>query len=331
MSWKQYPKDKHGKLTKPDAYDSAVDGDLDIAYALLLAAVQWPHMVKYNYLDSGRKTLRAIIQYEIDTTDKKFLRGSSDPVGDGDHGDKFIRISDFMPVNIRAFAAASLKDSTFWNAFLQANYERFRAIQRTESKQYGLFPDYIYENKPGDFTVISDENSRLAKHQDLDDGGEGDNPHGAYYGFNACRVPWRVGLDYLLTGSNDAKQIIDSLNSGVQRYTEDSACMLSNILLLADYRSHATHHNYIDSLSSAKSADLNTIGPLCIAAMAGNNSAWRTRLFQLMTDQRTTMCGNADPTLLGIHDYYENTIRLICDIVITHNYWTPCAADFKKP
>ncbi len=324
MSWKQFPNDK------PDAYDSAVDGDLDMAYALLLAAVQWPVRVKYDYLDSAKKMLHDIIRYETDVAAKKFVRGSSDQVGDAGNGNKFIRTSDFMPLNIRAFAACD-EDPSFWNSFLVANYKRFLAIQSQESPKYSLFPDYVYESGTGSFTVISNSNKSLRNGQDLDDGGKGQNHYGALYGFNACRVPWRIGLDYLITGDSSAKRIVDLLNTGVKKYTNETPCLLTNVLPLSDSRDDAAHFKFITKAAKKESADLNVVGPLCISAMADANKDWRTHLFQLMTDQRATMCGNANPKKLGQHEYYENTIRIICDIIITHNYWTPKKDDFLKP
>jgi hypothetical protein len=323
MGWRQFPN------PRKDNHDSAVDGDLDIAYALLLAAVQWGNTGRYHYLDSARATLKDIIRYETDIAHKKFERGSADALDSTQYGYHFIRTSDFMPVNIKAFAKFT-PDSVFWTSILKANYDRFKIIQ-AQSPQYGLFPDYIYEYQPGSMSVISKANSKLARKQQLDDGGKKQNHFGAYYGFNACRIPWRIGLDYLLTGDDNAKQIIYTLNEGVKKYAEDSVSMLSDVLLLKDPADPVAHHNYIYTASKNESADLNVIGPLCISAMTDTDKKWRTRLFQLMTDQRSSMCFNADPTKLGQHNYYEQTIRLICDIVITHNYWTPDPADLPKP
>ena len=292
----------------------------------MLAYVQWGNSGQYHYLDAARETLNAIIQYETDVVNLKFERGSDDNLDNTKPAYHFLRTSDFMLVNIRAFAACS-KDPAFWNAFLKANYDRFRSIQ---SKQYGLFPDYVYEEKPGNDFVITKENRRLARRQHLNDGGGNrDNKFGANCGFNACRVPWRIGLDYLLTGSADAKGIIDNINTGVRRYTLDTACLLSNVMLPTDNGDTSAHHCYVDSASAKESADISTVGPLAVAAMTDDDLAWRSRLFQLMTDQRATMCPNADPNTLGQHKYYETTIRIICDIIITHNYWTVDVVDLK--
>jgi len=320
MSWKQYE-------IKPDEKDAAVDGDLDIAYALLLGAAQWGESGKYHYRDCANKTLKAILDYETDRANMKFERGSDNHLDSAKDAYHFFRTSDFMPVNIRAFASCT-QDSIYWRAFLKANYSRFKRIQ---SQKYGLFPDYVYEYKPGVDSLITKTTAHLADGQKLDDGGSAENPFGANAGFNACRVPWRIGLDYLLTGSEDAKEIIDKLNAGIRRYTLDTACLLSNVMLLSDGLDTAAHHHYVDSAAMSQSADISTIGPLCVAAMANNDLAWRSQLFQLMTDNQQTMCFNADPKKLGKHRYYDNTIRIICEIILTHNYWTPDLASVNIP
>ena len=59
MAWAQYTNGK-----SPDE-TSATDGDMDIAYSLLLADKQWGSKGAINYLQSGRDMIAAIMQYEI--------------------------------------------------------------------------------------------------------------------------------------------------------------------------------------------------------------------------------------------------------------------------
>ena len=43
--------------------NSATDGDLDIAYALLLADVQWGSIGEINYRGEAERTLEAIVDH----------------------------------------------------------------------------------------------------------------------------------------------------------------------------------------------------------------------------------------------------------------------------
>ncbi len=55
--------------------DSATDGDLDIAYALLLADVQWGSAAAVNYRQEAERTLEAIVQHTVDPATHLTLLG----------------------------------------------------------------------------------------------------------------------------------------------------------------------------------------------------------------------------------------------------------------
>ena len=61
MSWAQ---DKNFK----DEPTSATDGDLDIAYSLLLADAQWKSDGEINYIAEAREMINAIMKHEINHT-----------------------------------------------------------------------------------------------------------------------------------------------------------------------------------------------------------------------------------------------------------------------
>jgi endo-1,4-beta-D-glucanase Y len=303
--------------------DSATDGDLDIAYALIMASKQWSNG-KYNYADCARKTLKEIIRCEVDVPNKKLERGSADQFNTTDPGHNFIRISDFMPTNFRAFAAFS-DDAVFWNDFITANYNRYEAVQQQESPQLGFFPEYIYESAPGHFFVITNATRRLAAHQHLDDGGGKDNPLGAWLGYNSCRLAWRIGLDYLLTSDTAAKHIMDRLNTGIHFYTGNDLCNMTNVLKLRFDGDVKKLQRKATGIAGKNSADLSMIAPLSVMAMAYPNSAWKTRLGRIMTDNpdKGYLCSNAGPELIKDRDYYDRALRLLCAIIVTQHYWTP--------
>ncbi|MDP9048928.1 MAG: glycosyl hydrolase family 8, partial [Bacteroidota bacterium] len=59
MAWAQYADGKNVDNT------SATDGDMDIAYSLLLADKQWGSKGVINYLKEARSMINAIMRYEI--------------------------------------------------------------------------------------------------------------------------------------------------------------------------------------------------------------------------------------------------------------------------
>src|SRR5262249_46149068 len=100
MSWQQ---EDAGDKTRSDGEDSASDGDLDIAQALLLADAQWGSSGPIDYRKEARQVIAAIKKDEINRESWTVKLG--DWSGPGD--DKFYstRPSDFMPDHFRAFAA----------------------------------------------------------------------------------------------------------------------------------------------------------------------------------------------------------------------------------
>ena len=70
-------------------------------------------------------------------------------------------------------------------------------MKQTYSEDAGLVPDFICDvnSKP-----IPSKPHYLESRYD------------GYYNYNACRVPWRIATDYLLTGDKRAKDINDKIN-----------------------------------------------------------------------------------------------------------------------
>ena len=314
MGWKQF------KNTGKNANDSAVDGDLDIAYALLLAHEQWDKEGHYYYLDAAKMTLKAIKEQAIDTLNLKVQRGNSDHYFASSYGHNIIRMSDFMPSHLRSFYYYTKEP--LWKNLLEANYNRYELVQAKFSPTYGLFPDYIYEPNSDHFSLVSSTVPKdTIEAEGLNDGGGFRNFSGENYGYNSCRIPWRIALDYLLNNNAEARKIIDKMNIGIENYADNNACLLTNVIPLKDDLSPALHTKTITALADTDSADLNIVAPFGVAAMITSNSAWRHRLYQLIIDKKETRCDNNKKPKKRI--YYENTIRLISLIIISYNYWAP--------
>ena len=63
MAWQQ--SDNGKSLTETDGADSATDGDMDIAYALLLADKVWGSGGSYDYAAMGKAVIGDIMTYEV--------------------------------------------------------------------------------------------------------------------------------------------------------------------------------------------------------------------------------------------------------------------------
>src|SRR5262249_15615131 len=61
--------------TPTDLDDSATDGDLDIAFALLLADRQWGSCGRIDYFGEAQKVIRAIRAHDLNSTTNLLLLG----------------------------------------------------------------------------------------------------------------------------------------------------------------------------------------------------------------------------------------------------------------
>jgi hypothetical protein len=171
---------------------------MDIIYSLILADKQWGSNGRYNYLEIARKMLRDFWDYCVH--DKYYtLRLGDWARRGGDKGNPALaamqmsatRPSDFIISHLRAYKA--IDPAHDWQKVIDATYgvvkDVIAAVKKEYGKNYGLLPDFVIrnENDTGwaipEVFVLEDEDS---------DGS---------YGYNACRVPWRLGTDYLLYGN----------------------------------------------------------------------------------------------------------------------------------
>jgi len=263
--------------------DAASDGDIDIAFSLLLAHKQWGSEGNINYLVEARTIINAIMQDEINPDTWAVKLGdwcnSSDP--DYYYG---TRSSDFITSHFRVFSVAT--NNSDWNLVIDECYNLVNIIQTTQSLTSGLIPDFI---------VNINATPVPAGQNFLEDIYDGD-----YY-YNACRFPWRVGTDYLLNGDNRAKIAVTKINSWLKSSTSGNVSAVSN-----GYKLNGTpFYDWNDATF---------IGPFAVGAMSDlTNQNWLNMLYE-------ELITNND---LNDGDYYSNTIKLLSMLTISGNYWNP--------
>lgn len=275
MAWAQYANNKSTDNT------SASDGDLDIAYSLLLADKQWGSKGKINYQAEAKATINAIMQHEINHQTWTVLL--SDGI-ERESRDYFTtRSSDFMPAHFKAFRRAT--DDARWDKVINTGYKLFITMQDKYSPDAGLIPDFI---------VNINKKPKPAQPNFLE------SPYDGQYNYNACRVPWRITADYLMTGDERSKHIAGKINRWVRETTNNDTYNLSAGYTLAG---NDIKHRYFEALSF--------IAPFGVSAtIEGKNQAWLNKLWNYLNGFK-----------LKDYDYYDNTIKLFDMIIISGNYW----------
>jgi endo-1,4-beta-D-glucanase Y len=274
MAWAQ------GKDCKNTDHSSATDGDMDIAYALLMADKQWGSNGGIDYVVEAKLLLADVMRYEINPKTFSILISNGAEYDSSDYYDT--RSSDFMPSHLRAFEAAT-KDKR-WGKVLDNTYKLFIAMQNKYSPDAGLMPDFIQNvNHP-----------RPAKAHYLE------SKYDGAYNYNACRVPWRIGVDYLLYGDARAKTITTKINRWLRGTTKDNP---DNISAGYSLQGNDLPQRYFEALSF--------IGPFAVsAATDSKNQQWLNAVWDYLLHFK-----------LKDYDYYDNSINMLDMIIVSGNYW----------
>jgi hypothetical protein len=154
---------------------NAMDGDLDIAMALLMADKQWGSAGAVNYLQEAKNTIAGL----------KYFNFKPDGTTKGLSTANVSRTSDYMIGHFRAFKAAT--GDPLWDLAVDRACTLLDRMQTVYSPGKGLMPDFI---------VGTDT---AAPYPSPGYMGDGNNMEGYYY-WNGCRNPWRLGTDYVLSG-----------------------------------------------------------------------------------------------------------------------------------
>ncbi|MFF5209504.1 glycosyl hydrolase family 8 [Streptosporangium sp. NPDC000396] len=183
-----------------DGSDSATDGDLDVAYGLLLADRQWGSSGTYNYKQLAINHINAIKAGEVNPTTKLMKFGDWTSSGDPEYW--MSRSSDWMIDHFRAFRKAT-GDAT-WDT-VRTNHQNLIASQQANyAANTGLLADFVVNTnttpKPAPGKVLED-------------------PNDGKYWWNACRDPWRIGNDAVTSGDAKSLAAARKLNGWIKSKT----------------------------------------------------------------------------------------------------------------
>ncbi len=280
MAWKQIT-----GCVNSDGPDSASDGDIDIAFGLLLAHAQWGSDGNINYFQEALLVINDLMGDDAakgDINQNYYTVKLGDWVDGGSYM-QGTRTSDFIVDHFRAFECAV--HDTGWNSVVDECYNLVEQMQTNYSPETGLLPDFI---------VDVDANAKPAPANYLEGDLDGD------YSYNACRDPWRLASDYLVFGDERARNAVLKIDQWLLQSTGGST---NNI--------HAGY--YLDGSVAASWSDNSFTAPFTVGAMLDTaNQEWLNKLYARILLANTANGG-----------YYDNTLRLLSMITISGNYWVP--------
>ncbi|HEY0467506.1 MAG TPA: glycosyl hydrolase family 8, partial [Polyangiaceae bacterium] len=250
---------------------SASDADLDIAFAYLMANLQWP--------SGGYKAKSDSMASAIASSD---LVSNIVTGGSTFHG---------SPFNPSYFAPAWMRKLSGLSGAVGPNYTLVNA--NVNAGTSGIPTDWANSSNgspsgPGSAQVTSEI-------QDA----------GGAMGYDAARVPWRLGMDACLGGDNKTA-VTAIVNFFAPKY--DAGASID--LLKAGWikSSGAVHPKAINMQGSY-------IGPMGVGGMAVGNAAMRDRSFRAMLDILESGDYN--------HTYFPSTVGLLSLLAMSGNFPTP--------
>ncbi len=251
---------------------SATDGDLDVAFALIVAHYQWGD----NYLDEARDIISILKENYFVDCDGLYTMKPGGHWGGCDLTD----VSYYTPAYFRIFAEET-KDA-FWDTVAD---DAYTILDNGANATTGLVPDWqSYDGVPGG------TDSSGSQWYD-------------YYRYDACRVPWRMILDYIWNGNQDALDWCFKISNFADSIGSDS--------IVDGYDLNGTPRGQYNN------------GPFVGGFAVGGMSH-----SQAMVDSFASRLLYLDS--VGWDDQYFNlSLRCLYALVLTGNFWKPGTTNIR--
>lgn len=188
--WKHYEDRRNGNGVMHWRYNpcgdrsgdnGASDADLDAAMGLLLAESRWG-----GYAEDANALISAIGLHETQVCGDRTVLKPGDQWG----GCDIVNPSYFSPGYYRRFALFQPDRADFWNDFTADTYA---LLDNLQNQRDGLIPDW----SRGDGSLFLDGREQ--------------------FGYEAVRGPWRVAVDYVWSGSDQARTFLQRMSDHVER------------------------------------------------------------------------------------------------------------------
>ncbi len=227
--------------------DSATDGDLEIAYGLLIADKVWGSSGSINYKAEAVRVINAIKASEVSSSTKFTL------LGDWGNSGKYAtasRSSDWMPGHFRAFEKAT--GDSAWGQIRTKHENAVSQLQTQYAPKTGLLPDFV---------INTNSTPKPPSGKFLE------GKYDGAYSWNACRDPWRLGADAITVKGSAALAQVRKMNAWIKTTTGGDPAKIGSGYTLAGAPTEKGEHPCFTA-------------PFAVAAMTDPGSqAWLDKLF----------------------------------------------------
>jgi endoglucanase len=210
----------YGVLDDIGGNNAAIDGDTDIAMALLFAYARWGD---YTYLLEADSIIKAIWKESVViVNDRPYI--TSNDIEQYNPNEVLLNPSYYAPYAYRMFAMIDTDND--WQGVVDTSYDiiiKSSALPLDKEDSAGLPPDWV---------ILNRNTGELSSPASMD--------ITTNYSFDAHRVKWRLYLDYLWYGDSRAKSYFEKNNFLLSIWNRDK-----NI-----YNTYSHNGNILDKGSS---------------------------------------------------------------------------------
>lgn len=272
MKWKI---DKNGKAVSDW---SAPDGDLDIAFALLMADRQWGSDGEINYLEEAKTFIDNLMKYAVNIPQYTIARAQL--TNPDKHYLSNTMTSYQIPGHARLFGEVT--GDAEWSKVVDGIYGMFKY-----------------------FSELNPETGLPPYNVDVDTFGPYQGK--AYtFSYDACRVPWRITMDYLWNGRDKTGLSED--------YPKQMATWFTKYMESINWDFDQVNATFaLDGTPKASYASpRNIVGMMAPAAMVGESN-------QELLDKAYDYLSSLDMTHDYPGDYYQDILVMLGMMAITGN------------
>ncbi len=200
--WGQKTDGSYGVLTDQGGQNSAADADIDIAYALLMAANRWQNP---TYRAEATTTILSIWEEEVSVIQGKPYLFGNDLEKKSQSATAIVNPSYYAPYAFREFAKVDTAHD--WTGLVDSTYTTLSSAMSSPlntTTSANLPPDWVYVNKStGELTAPTV--STLTTN----------------FSYDAIRTVWRVSLDYQWNKDKRAKALLAKMSFLADSYNKD--------------------------------------------------------------------------------------------------------------
>lgn len=273
MNWKI-----NGCNGGPEGTGGATDSEVDAAMALIVADYQWGSSGAIHYSKDAKILIDAIKTHEVERETFVLKPGEFG-------GSAITNPSYFAPAYFRKFA--SFMNDPFWNNVANKCYQIINNNLSVNGATGGLVSDWC--------TASGSYSNAASNYAN----------GGTKYSYDAARTPWRIAVDYVWYGSEEAKD-----------YSKKSSDFVR--VNLGGSQNIVDGYNQNGSKSS-QYHNSTFVGAFAAAAMGGDNQAH---------------LNNSYADLVAIYEpnsYYNQTLKTLYLFLLSGNFYLPGAPIVDPP